>query len=276
MSDSSSDLRLAFVGGGNMARAIIGGLHAARVAASMTVIEPVAALRDALARDFGVATHEGAHAGLHEANVVVWAVKPQSFAQAAHSAAPHIAHALQLSIMAGIRSDAIARASGSARIVRSMPNTPALIGQGMAGLYARPEVDDAGRSAAERVLASTGRLLWVEREEQLDAVTALSGSGPAYVFYVLEALVAAGEANGLSASQAKRLALGTLAGATELAARSNEPLALLRERVTSKGGTTHAALEVMRARGVGPAIEAAVTAAAVRARELGDESAAAG
>ncbi len=270
---NTTSMRLAFVGGGNMARAIIGGLHASGLAASTVVIEPVAELRDALVRDFGVAAHAGAHASLRDADVVVWAVKPQSFAEAAAPIAAYVAGALQLSIMAGVRSDAISRASGSARVVRAMPNTPALIGQGMAGLFARAEVDDAGRAAAERVLAPTGRLLWVEREAQLDAVTALSGSGPAYVFYVLEALVAAGEANGLSASQAKRLALGTLAGATELAARSNEPLALLRERVTSKGGTTHAALEVMRERGVGPAIEAAVGAAALRARELGEESA---
>jgi pyrroline-5-carboxylate reductase len=264
-------MRLAFVGGGNMARAIIGGLRAANASASIVVVEPVAELREALARDFGATVL--AHPGplLRDAQVVVWAVKPQSFAQAAAAATAHVSDALQLSIMAGIRSDAIARAAGTSRVVRSMPNTPALIGQGIAGLYARPDVDAAGRAAAERVLAPTGQLLWVEREEQLDAVTALSGSGPAYVFYLLEALVAGGEANGLSASQAKRLALGTLAGATELAARSKETPAQLRERVTSKGGTTHAALEVMRQRGVGDAVIAAVAAATVRARELGDE-----
>ncbi len=269
-------LRLAFIGGGNMARAIIGGLYAAKTASSIVVVEPVAELRDALARDFGatVLAQPGPalrDSALRQAQVVVWAVKPQSFGEAAAAAAAHVGEALQLSIMAGIRSDAIARAARAPAVVRAMPNTPALIGQGIAGLYARPDVDDAGRVIAERVLAPTGRLLWVEREEQLDAVTALSGSGPAYVFYLLEALIAAGEANGLSASQAKRLALGTLAGATEHAARSAETPAQLRERVTSKGGTTYAALEVMRARGVGDAVIAAVAAATVRAKQLGDE-----
>jgi pyrroline-5-carboxylate reductase len=301
---ASALLHLAFIGGGNMARAIVGGLHASlaptltsfaapqggspalarpvlslskgpgggRAASSIVVIEPAAELRDALVRDFGVIALAQPGPALRDAQVVVWAVKPQSFAKAAADAAAYVGGALQLSIMAGIRSDAIARAAGTRRVVRAMPNTPALIGQGIAGLYARPDVDAAGRAAAERVLATTGQLLWVEREEQLDAVTALSGSGPAYVFYLLEALIAAGEANGLSASQAKQLALGTLAGATELAARSNEAPAQLRERVTSKGGTTHAALEVLKARGVADAVIAAVTAANERARELGDES----
>ena len=273
---SSAPLRLAFIGGGNMARAIIGGLRVSQAtgrpeSSSIVVVEPAAELRDALVRDFGVVALEQPTQALRDAQVVVWAVKPQSFGKAAVDASAHVGGALQLSIMAGIRSDAIARAAGTPRVVRAMPNTPALIGQGIAGLYARPDVDAAGRAAAEHVLAPTGRLLWVEREEQLDAVTALSGSGPAYVFYLLEALIAAGEANGLSASQAKRLALGTLAGATELAARSDESPAQLRERVTSKGGTTHAALEVMKARGVADAVIAAVAAANDRARQLGDE-----
>ena len=273
---SSAPLRLAFIGGGNMARAIIGGLRVSQAtgrpeSSSIVVVEPAAELRDALVRDFGVVALEQPTQALRDAQVVVWAVKPQSFGKAAADASAHIGGALQLSIMAGIRSDAIARAAGTPRVVRAMPNTPALIGQGIAGLYARPDVDAAGRAAAEHVLAPTGQLLWVEREEQLDAVTALSGSGPAYVFYLLEALIAAGEANGLSASQAKRLALGTLAGATELAARSDESPAQLRERVTSKGGTTHAALEVMKARGVADAVIAAVAAANDRARQLGDE-----
>ncbi len=262
-------LRLTFIGGGNMARAIIGGLHAAKAASSITVVEPVAEVREALARDFGVDTLAQAGPALREAQLVLWAVKPQSFVGAAGDAAGHGAGALQLSIMAGVRSAAITRATGSSRVVRAMPNTPALIGQGIAGLYACPDVDAAGRAAVERVLAPTGQLLWVEREELLDAVTALSGSGPAYVFYVLEALMAAGEANGLSPTQAKRLALGTLAGATELAARSSESPTELRAKVTSKGGTTHAAITLLEQRGVGEAIRAAVTAAAVRAKELG-------
>jgi pyrroline-5-carboxylate reductase len=272
--DTTPPLHVAFIGGGNMARAILGGLRATMPASAFTVIEPVAALREALVRDFGVAVHEGAqgaHATLSRADVVVWAVKPQSFVEAAAPCRPHVdgGCALHLSIMAGIRSEALVREVGSERIVRAMPNTPALIGRGIAGLVARPGVSAAQRAMVERVLAPTGQLLWLQREEQLDAVTALSGSGPAYVFYVLEALIAGGEACGLSATDAKQLALATLAGATALAAQSTETPAVLRERVTSKGGTTHAALEVLRERGVGAAIQAAVTAANHRARELG-------
>ncbi len=269
--DTPPSLHIAFIGGGNMARAILGGLRATMPASAFTVIEPVAALREALVRDFGVGVHEAAHAELSRADVVVWAVKPQSFVEAAAPCRPHldVGAALHLSIMAGIRSEALVREVGSEMIVRAMPNTPALIGQGIAGLVARPAVSAAQRAMVERVLAPTGQLLWLQREEQLDAVTALSGSGPAYVFYVLEALIAGGESCGLSAADAKQLALATLAGATALAAQSAETPAVLRERVTSKGGTTHAALEVLRERGVGAAIQAAIAAANTRARELG-------
>ncbi len=271
--DTTPSLHIAFIGGGNMARAILGGLRATMPASAFTVIEPVAALREALVRDFGVAVHEtarsGAHASLSRADVVVWAVKPQSFVEAAAPCRAYVGKALHLSIMAGIRSEAVVRETGSEKIVRAMPNTPALIGQGIAGLVARPEVSAAQRLMVERVLAPTGQLLWLQREEQLDAVTALSGSGPAYVFYVLEALIAGGEACGLTAAEARQLALATLAGATALAAQSTETPAVLRERVTSKGGTTYAALEVLREREVGAAIQAAVAAANARARELG-------
>jgi pyrroline-5-carboxylate reductase len=177
--------------------------------------------------------------------------------------------------MAGIRSDAIARALGvepaAGRIVRSMPNTPALIGRGIAGLYATPGVSAAERAQVAQVLAPTGQVLWVDREADLDAVTALSGSGPAYVFYFVEAMMAAAEAMGLTPAQGKQLALATFDGATALAAASDEPPEVLRERVTSKGGTTHAALESMRGDGVAEAITRAVRAAQRRAAELGDE-----
>ena len=215
---------------------------------------------------------DGALAG---AGLVVWAVKPQLFAQAAAPCAPHLAGALHLSVMAGIRSDAIARAMGlpaaQARIVRSMPNTPALIGRGIAGLFAMPAVTAEERAQVEQVLAPTGQTLWVDREADLDAVTALSGSGPAYVFYWVEAMVAAAEQMGLTAEQGKRLALATFDGATALAAQSDEPVGTLRERVTSKGGTTFAALESMRGDGVAEAVTRAVRAAQHRAAALGDE-----
>ena len=182
-----------------------------------------------------------------------------------------MAGALQLSVMAGIRSGAIAAATGTERVVRAMPNTPALIGMGIAGLYARDAVSAAERAHVETLLAPTGRTLWVDREADLDAVTALSGSGPAYVFYIVEAIMQAAVDMGLTPAQGKALALATFAGASELARRSDDAPALLRERVTSKGGTTHAALAVLEAAGVKAAFIDALRAAERRAAELGDE-----
>ncbi len=263
---------LAFIGGGNMARAILGGLiRAGRPAASLLVVEPDAAQRERLGSEFGLQPLEGADSRLAAAGLVVWAVKPQLFREAAAPCAMHVGGALQLSVMAGLRSDAVAAASGSDRVVRAMPNTPALIGRGIAGLYARPAVAPAERQQVEALLAPTGECLWVERESDLDAVTALSGSGPAYVFYVIEAMVDAGVGLGLDAAHARRLALATLAGATALAEASTEPPQRLREQVTSKGGTTDAAIRTLEARGVKAAFVAAIGAAQQRAVELGDE-----
>lgn len=263
---------IAFIGGGNMASAIIGGLRKnGRDAASIVVIDPGDTQRAKLEADFGVRTRAAADPSLAQASLIVWAVKPQLFAAAAAPCAPHVSNALHLSVMAGIRSDAIARASGSERVVRAMPNTPALIGRGISGLYARAAVGAAQRAQVDAVLAPTGQTVWVDREEDLDAVTALSGSGPAYVFYFVEAMIAAAQQMGLSAAQGKQLALATFAGATELAATSEEPPEVLRERVTSKGGTTHAALTSLEASGVKAAFIAALRAAQKRARELGDE-----
>jgi pyrroline-5-carboxylate reductase len=263
---------IVFVGGGNMASAVIGGLiKAGRAPGTLTIIEPFAEQRARLQSQYGVRVLDAADATIAATPLVVWAVKPQSFGEAAAPCAPFVAGALQLSVMAGIRSDAIAQATGSEAVVRAMPNTPALIGQGMTGLYARPGVTAAQRAEVEAVLAPTGRLLWVARDQDLDAVTALSASGPAYVFYVLEAMMLAAERMGLPADQGKQLALGTFAGATALAQQSDEPPAVLRERVTSKGGTTHAALTSLEADGVRDAFVRALQAAQRRARELGDE-----
>ena len=208
---------------------------------------------------------------LQRAGIVVWAVKPQTFKDAAAQAQAHTQQALHLSVAAGIRSSSIAQWLGSERIVRTMPNTPALVGKGMSALYARPAVTPAERQSVEAIMASTGEFLWVEEEKQLDAVTALSGSGPAYVFYFLEAMTRAGVGMGLSEQQAHQLAVGTFVGASELARRSDESPAVLRERVTSKGGTTYAALQSMEASGVSQAFEAAMRAAEKRANELGNE-----
>jgi pyrroline-5-carboxylate reductase len=264
---------IAFIGGGNMASALIGGLLERADASSpaIVVVDPDAAQRERLATRFGVRTLGAADASLEAARLVVWAVKPQYFKAAAAPCAPHVRAALHLSVMAGIRSDAIARALGSERVVRAMPNTPALIGRGIAGLYARPEVSADERAEVEALLASTGEVLWVDAEVRLDAVTALSGSGPAYVFYVAEAMADAATAMGLSPEQGRRLALATCAGAAALAQGSAEPLGRLREQVTSKGGTTAAALATLDAHGVRAAFGAALEAARQRAADLGDE-----
>ncbi len=262
----------AFIGGGNMASAIIGGLvEGGRPRESIIVVEPDAAQRERLQARCGVRVLAAAEASLAQAATIVWAVKPQSFAAAAAACGTWLHDALQLSVMAGIRSEALQRATGAARIVRAMPNTPALIGQGIAGLYAAPAVTAADQDEAARLLAPTGRLLWVARETDLDAVTALSGSGPAYVFYFIEAMVEAGRDMGLPEAQARELAQATFSGAAELASRSPDSLAVLRERVTSKGGTTHAALTVLDEAGVKAAFVSALRAAQQRARELGDE-----
>ena len=255
-----------------MASAIIGGLiRAGRAPKEILVLEPFEAARERLVQDFGVRVFAGADPALGEAGLVVWAVKPQLFVEAAEPCRQWIVQALQLSVMAGIRSDAIARLSGTERVVRSMPNTPALIGQGIAGLFGRAAVSAVDKQWVEEVLAPTGRSLWVDKEADLDAVTAVSGSGPAYFFYVVEAMMAAAVEMGLTAEQGRLLALATCSGAAELALQSVEDPAVLRARVTSKGGTTHAAISSLDADGVAASLRRAVLAAQRRARELGDE-----
>jgi pyrroline-5-carboxylate reductase len=267
-----SESRIVFIGGGNMASAIVGGLvKAGRSAQSITVVEPFEAQRERLQAQTGVHTLPAADGSIAGAGLVVWAVKPQSFREAAAPCAPFVAGTLHLSVMAGIRSDAIVRATGSERVVRAMPNTPALIGRGISGLFARAAVSDADRQLVEQVLAPTGARLWVAHERDLDAVTALSGSGPAYVFYFIEAMMQAGVEMGLPAEQGRELAQATFAGATALAQASADAPEVLRERVTSKGGTTYAALTTLEAAGVKQAFIDALKAAQRRAEELGDE-----
>ena len=261
---------IAFIGGGNMASAIIGGLvKAGRPSASIHVVEPLATQREKLAQAFGVAAVPEAGDALRQATTVVWAVKPQSFADAATACGGRTGQALQVSVMAGTLSDTIARATGGGRIVRAMPNTPALIGLGIAGLYARPEVDATARAVAQALFAPTGQTLWVDREADLDAVTALSGSGPAYMFYVIEAMMQAATEMGLSAEQGRQLAQATMAGAAALSAASPLHPSELRAQVTSKGGTTHAAITSLDDSGVKAAFVKAIHAARTRAEELG-------
>jgi pyrroline-5-carboxylate reductase len=261
---------IAFIGGGNMASALIGGLvRSGHAPADITVIEPFEAQRDKLLQAFGVRALAVADTRLAQACTVVWAVKPQLFAEAAAPCKALVGHALQVSVMAGIRSSSLVAATGSERVVRSMPNTPALIGQGIAGLFARPAVDAAARLEVETLFKPTGQTLWVAQEDDLDAVTALSGSGPAYVFYFLEAMMQGAAEMGLTPEQGRALAQATFAGAAALAQQSPLSPAGLREQVTSKGGTTHAALTTLDAQGVKAAFVKALHAARARAQELG-------
>jgi len=271
MTTHHTPTHLAFIGGGNMASAIIGGLlRQGTNPANLQVVEPVEATRQKLSTEFQVQTLAQPDASLRHADLVVWAIKPQVFKEVAAQVSAFCPQALHLSVAAGIRSDSIAHWLNSDRIVRAMPNTPALIGLGQSGLFARPGVDTLARQWVEQVMATTGQYLWVSEESLLDAVTALSGSGPAYVFYFIEAMVQAGVQMGLSEQQAHQLAVGTFTGASELARNSSESPSVLRERVTSKGGTTYAALCAMQEAGMSEKFQAALRAAQHRAHELGD------
>jgi len=268
-------MRSTFIGGGNMACAMIGGLLARGAAATdLRVVEPAPAQRTRLAERFpGVGVHPAiATAAVAGTDIVVLAVKPQQMQDAARQLSPFIGGVpLVLSIAAGVRCDDLSRwLGGYRRIVRAMPNTPALIGAGISGLYATPEGRPSATSAVE-VLEACGEVIRCADERDLDAVTGVSGSGPAYVFYFLEALEQAACELGLDAAVARRLAYATFAGSVALAQQSPEPPATLRANVTSKGGTTARALDVLNAAKVKEQFIAAVKAAAARARELGDE-----
>lgn len=264
---------ITFIGGGNMASAIIGGLvRQGHPGSALQVVEPWDEQRARLQAQFeGIRVQAVADAALAPGALVVWAVKPQVFREAATAAAPFLGQPLHLSVAAGITSDSLADWLSSQRIVRAMPNTPALVGLGMTGLMARAGVSDEDRALVEQVIRTTGDLVWVGAETDLDAVTAISGSGPAYVFYFLEAMRDTGIAMGLTPDVAHRLAVGTFVGASTLAQRSAEPPQVLRERVTSKGGTTHAAITSMDASGMKEHFARALRAAQARAAELGRE-----
>lgn len=270
-------MKIAFIGGGNMAAALIAGL-AGKVTpgANIHVVDPNAAALERLQREHGVTTAAAIDAAATAGEVIVLAVKPQNMRDVTAALAPLLAQASQrplvVSIAAGIRARDLARwLGGYDAIVRCMPNTPALIGMGVTGMVAHDGVTAAQRTLADQVLQAVGTTLWLDDEALIDAVTAVSGSGPAYVFYFIEAMQQAGVELGLSAAQSLALAQATFTGAAQLAARSEEPVAVLRERVTSKGGTTYAALTSMEQGGVKDAIVAAVKAAAARGKELGDE-----
>lgn len=265
-------MKIAFIGGGNMATALIAGLAGQLPEAKLHVIDPNAEALARLAQEYGVGTALSIDAQVADADVVVLAVKPQQMRDVAASLAPHLAGQLLLSIAAGIRIADLERWLGGYRaIVRSMPNTPALIGMGITGMVAQAGVSEAQRTAADQVMRAVGKTVWLDEEAKIDPVTAVSGSGPAYVFYFLEAMQQAALEMGLSAEQGRELALATFTGAAQLAAQSEDPVEVLRQRVTSKGGTTHAAITSMEAAGVKQAIVEAMKAASARGRELGED-----
>ena len=264
-------MKIAFLGGGNMARALIGGLVAKGYAPqAISVIEVSPDARQRLAKEHGVHTSAAPDRATADAEVLVLATKPQDL-RAALSGFSSLKDKLVISIAAGVRTDALSRwLGGHRRLVRCMPNTPALIGEGIAALYALPETSPEERRKAEAILRAVGEAVWVDDERLLDPVTALSGSGPAYVFWFIEQLAASGEKLGLPKSTSMKLALQTVLGAARLAAQSDKSPAELRMQVTSRGGTTEAALEVFAQEKLAERIAKALEAASRRGAALGD------
>ncbi|MEO6155529.1 MAG: pyrroline-5-carboxylate reductase, partial [Thermomonas sp.] len=245
---------IAFIGGGNMARSLIGGLIATgRAASSIHVAEPVASVGDALRTDFGVSVFDTGTAAVTGASTWVFAVKPQLMRTVCESLATQAQaqRPLVISIAAGITGIQLDRWLGGAlAVVRTMPNTPALLGAGVTGLHASEHVDNDARAFAETLLAAAGKTVWIEDEGLMDAVTAVSGSGPAYVFLLAEAMAEAGISEGLPAEAARTLALQTILGAARMLTEADAPdAAELRRRVTSPNGTTQAAIEAFQAGG---------------------------
>jgi pyrroline-5-carboxylate reductase len=266
-------VKISFIGGGNMASALIAGLaNKLTAGANIHVIDPNPVALQSLQTQFGVSVSPAFDQTLAACDVVVLAVKPDKMREVLTALTPYLSGQLLLSIAAGIRSVDLSRwANGHQAVVRAMPNTPALIGQGITGLVALPGVSPAQRAVADQILTAVGATVWLDDESQIDAVTAVSGSGPAYVFYFIEAMQQAAQELGLSAEQGIALAKATFTGASQLAVRSSEPVSLLRERVTSKGGTTYAALTSMEESGVKSLIVKAIKAAAARGKTMGEE-----
>ncbi|MBT9611948.1 MAG: pyrroline-5-carboxylate reductase [Burkholderiales bacterium] len=266
-------MKITFIGGGNMAGALIGGLiQRGFHPGDIHVVEINADARATLTRAFKLKTYAGISAEAVQTDLIVLAVKPQQLCAVAGELKPLLRKQLVISIAAGVRAQDLARWLGDyARLVRAMPNTPALVRAGVTGLYALPEVSSAERGQAQQVMEAVGACVWLEEEAQMDAVTAVSGSGPAYVFYFIEALEAAALALGLSPAQGRELALATFLGAAQLARQSHDDPATLRAKVTSKGGTTERAILSLEQADVKNLIQRAVLSAAERSRELGDE-----
>jgi pyrroline-5-carboxylate reductase len=266
-------MKITFFGGGNMASALIGGLHNHGFPASdMRAIELGEDNRLRIEKTFGVHCVAAPGTEVLDCDVLVLAVKPQQMHEVCTSLRPYLKEQLVISIAAGLRLADLSRwLGGYQRLVRTMPNTPALIGCGVTGMFANTAVSEAERMGAERVMQSVGSTVWVSEEGHIDGITAISGSGPAYVFLFIEALQQAALELGFSSMQAHQLSIETVLGAARLASHSAEPASVLRERVTSKGGTTEAALSEMAKLGVKEGIVAGVLAAGKRAAVLGEQ-----
>jgi len=267
-----SNFKIAFIGGGNMAHSLIGGLVATGTAnKNISVSEPKADLRKKLNEDFGVNALEENSSAVMGADVVVFAVKPQILQDVATSLSSLVTKArpLLISVAAGVTSSSIERWVGSQpALIRIMPNTPALIGAGISALYANSNVSDDQRALAEKIMAAVGKTIWIKEETLMDAVTAVSGSGPAYFFYVMQAIHDAAVSEGLDAQTARLLSLETALGAARLAVESTEDPGSLQKQVTSPGGTTEAAIKVLNDSGVRDTLQQAVSAARARGGEL--------
>ena len=266
-----------FIGGGNMARAIYGGLlNSGFSAANLAVVDPSAVAQDN-ARQAGIEhVFDSAPGEALLADLIVLAIKPQITKAALQPLAGQLgAHSLVLSIVAGIDAESLASLLGlsdTGHIIRCMPNTPALVGEGMTGLFASTEASSAeGKILAERVMSSVGQCVWVENESDLDVVTAISGSGPAYFFLFIESLTDAAIALGMNSESARKLALQTALGASRLASLSSEDAATLRKNVTSPGGTTEQAIQAFEAADIRGIVAQATQAAARRSVELSKE-----
>ncbi|MED5610566.1 pyrroline-5-carboxylate reductase [Pseudomonas sp. JH-2] len=268
-----STTRIAFIGAGNMAASLIGGLRAQGVPAShIRASDPGAEQRAKIAAEHGIEVFEDNASAIAGADVVVLAVKPQVMKQVCEPLAALLEPGqLVVSIAAGIPCASLSRWLGSELLVRCMPNTPALLGEGASGLYATAQVSAAQRQQAEQLLGAVGIALWLDEEKQIDAVTAVSGSGPAYFFLLMEAMIAAGEKLGLSPEVATRLTLQTALGAARMATGSDVGPAELRRRVTSPKGTTEAAINAFQGNGFEALVERALAAADHRSAELAEQ-----
>ncbi|WP_439589049.1 pyrroline-5-carboxylate reductase [Hydrogenophaga sp.] len=270
----SKKTRIAFIGAGNMATALARGLQRSdsKIDWSIAATDPDDSQRARFTASVsGASVSANAAEALCGADVVIWAVKPQVLPAVAAEHASKTRDALHLSIAAGVRLLDLARWFGSSRIVRAMPNTPALVGAGICGLLAGAAVTDEDRIQVENILEPTGEIFWVSSDEAMDAVTAITGSGPAYVHHFMESLSEAAVQSGFEPELARRMVLATVLGTARLAQDQPVAFGVLRQQVTSRGGTTAAALDVLDARGTRDAVMAAARAALVRARELGAE-----